>query len=388
MLIPDFTDLELPYTKDGELRGDAHIDQFFRPYENYMYGNTEHLKKFKEFTNPVGIYQYYKNSNGCTLATWSVDLDFPPTFYILKDNDSETRGFLLYTMDNQVMFRAIEEHTEFATTVRINDKSFVFPPSDKWYTRTTLKAESTIGRCGEKKNEDYSVDFKVDKVIGGEFAPIRLDEEPYITLYISERIRELVVAEHSIYSQGLLNPRHWTNVERRYRNVSIPIVTRYVGSSGYIPTEYIAERGMWRRRFVDNYYSTSGKLVCRTSSVFEEAHPWGVVENVQEVANKAISVLRGTKDKTRLDSNDSYVQLGLRKMFTPGIIVIDGDNRTTVSQDTFTRYTDSGSFTNTPKPKQLFLFDQKMKPIEVAMVNGTKETVDFSPVENLVTTGE
>lgn len=78
MLIPDITDFEFPYTKDGELRGDAHIDQFFRPYENQMYGNTGHLKKIKEFTNPVGIYQYYKNSNGCTLATWSVDLNFPP----------------------------------------------------------------------------------------------------------------------------------------------------------------------------------------------------------------------------------------------------------------------------------------------------------------------
>lgn len=383
MLIPDFTDLELPYTKDGELRGDTHIAQFFRPYKNQMYGNTEHLKKFKEFTNPAGIYQYYKNNNGCTLATWSVDLDFPPTFYILKDNDSETRGFLLYTIDNQVMFRAVEEHTEFATTVRINNKNFVFPPSDKWYTRTTLKAESVVEWWGDEKRKDYSVDFEVDKVIGDRFVLSTRDEGAYITLNIREMIRESVTTEHIVYSQGLLNPCYWTKVLRRYHNVSIPVVTRYNGG-GYSPTEYIEERAWSRCKVIDNYYSASGELVCRTSGIFKESDAWGVAEEIRDFAKEVVSTLRGTKDKTELGSNSGYVQLGLQKMSTPGIIVIDGDNKTIVSKNTFTRYTDSGSFTNTPKPKQLFLFDRKMKPIEVTMANGTKETVDFSPVEKLV----
>lgn len=385
MLIPNLTNLKLPYTKDGELRGDVHIDQFFRPYENQII--TEHLKKFKEFTNPAGIYQYYKNNNGCTLVTWSVDLDFPPTFYILKDNDSETRGFLLYTIDNQVMFRAIEEHTEFATTVCIDNKSFVFPPSDKWYTRTILEVESSAEWWDRKKNKDRSITFEVDKVIGDKFVP-RTDDNALITLSVRERLRESITSEHSIYSQGLLNSHHWTQMERKYRNVSTPIVTRYNGGE-YSPTEYIVERGIWRRgRLVDNYYSASGELVCRTSRIFEESDAWGVVEEMRDFVKEVVSSIRGTKDKTRLGSNNDYIQLGSQRMFTPGIIVIDGDNKTVVSQNTFVRYTDSGSFTKTPKPKQLFLLDRELKPIEVTMVNGTKETVDFSPVEKLVTAGE
>lgn len=379
MLIPHVTaaDYELPYTKDGELYGDVYIDQLFRPYKNQMYGRiTEHLEKFRESTNPVGIYQYYKNNDGCTLVTWSVDLSFPPTFYILKDNDSETRGFLLYTIDNHVMFRAVEEHTAFATTVRINDKSFVFPPSDKWHTRTTLKAEGS----DEWKKKDYSVYFKVDKAIGRKASC--QEEAAQITLEVEEWCRDLVISEHTIYSDGLLNSE-WLRVTRRYYNDSIPTVTRY-SSGWYAPTEEILEDGRFWRRLIDNYYSASGELVCRTSEYIGEA--WGIVEKAKDSLDDFVSEFRGTNRKTELRSNNDCLELGLQKMSTPGIIVIDGDNKTIVSKDAFTRYTDSDAFTNTPKPKQLFLFDRKLEPIKVVMTNGAKEIVDFSPVKKLVTT--
>lgn len=386
MLIPQVTvaGYNLPYTKDGELYGDIHIAQFFRPYKTQMYEhNTEHLKKFKESSNPVGIYQYYKNNDGCTLVTWSVDYDFPPTFYILKDNDSETRGFLLYTIDNQVMFRAVEEHTEFATTVRINDKGFVFPPSDKWYTRTTLKTEGGT----EREKKDCSVLFKVNKGIGQEF-PQQREEAALISLDIWNRYSDSVITEHEIYTYGLLSHR-WARVSRRYRNTSIPTVTHY-NSGGYSPTESVKVRDMFRYRFIDNYYSDSGELVCRTSGYIEEM--LGVpeiVKNVKEFFDDFVSEFSDTKRKTELSPDFDYVQLGLQKMPTPGIIVNDGDNKTTtVSKDTFTRYTDSGAFANTPKPKQLFLFDRKLEPIKVTMTNGAKETVDFSPVKKLVITSE
>ena len=381
MLIPHVTaaDYELPYTKDGELCGDVYIDQLFRPYKNQMYGRiTENLKKFRESTNPVGIYQYYKNNNGCTLVTWSVNYNFPPTFYILKDNYSETRGFLLYTMDNQVMFRAVEEHTEFATTVRINDKSFVFPPSGKWYTRTALETEGYT-ELGFNK-DDYSVSFEVDKGVG-RISTFPEESDPHISLSVREKRRDLLTSEHEIYSNGLLTPRHWTEMTRRYRNNSIPTVTQYNGGE-YSPTEFIREHNEYGHRLVDNYYSNSGELVCQTSEIFRETDFPEIVENIVDFFDS------GAKKKTELGTNNNYIQLGLRKMPTPGIIVVDGDNKTIVSKNTFTRYADSGAFTNTPKPKQLFLFDRKLEPIKVTMTNGAEEIVDFSPVKKLVTVNE
>lgn len=383
MLIPHVTaaDYELPYTKDGELYGDVYIDQLFRPYKNQMYGRiTEHLEKFRESTNPVGIYQYYKNNDGCTLVTWSVDLSFPPTFYILKDKDSETRGFLLYTIDNRVMFRAVEEHTEFATTVRINDESFVLPPSDRWYTRTTLKAEGST----EQGKKDCFVNFKVvDRGIGGNFA--FLDKDPFIDLDVWENRRDLVTFWHNIRSNGLLIPREWTWVTRSYRNESIPTVILY-NCGDYSPTEVIGGENGRRGFLIDNYYSASGELVCRTSGFFRKTEVSEAAEVVLDVFDDFVSIFRGVEKKTELSSSKDYIQLGLQKMPTPGIIVVDGNNETRVSRDAFTRYTNCGSFTNTPKPKQLFLFDRKMEPIKVTMANGAKEIVDFSPVKKLVTT--
>lgn len=381
-MMPQITDFELPYTKDGELYGDLYIDQFFRPYKNQTDGHiTEHLKKFKESTNPVGVYQYYKNNDGCTLITWSVDYDFPPTFYILKDKDSETRGFLLYTIDNQVMFRAVEEHTEFATTVRINDKSFIFPPSDKWHTRTVLEAEDGTEWRGEMGT--CSAVFEVDKGID-RISTFPEGNDPHVTLSVKKRRRDSLTSEHYIYSNGLLTPLHWTEITRSYHNTSIPTVTHY-NSGEYSPTEFIREHNMFWHRYIDNYYSASGELVCRTSERFRTEEFSGVVENIKDSFIDFISEFRGTNRKTELDSIHSSVQLGLREMFTPGIIVIDGDNRTTVSKNQFVRWTDSGSFTNTPKPKQLFLFDRKLEPIKVTMTNGSKEIVDFSPVKRLAT---
>lgn len=381
MLIPHVTatDYELPYTKDGELCGDVYIDQLFRPYKNQMYGRiTENLKKFRESTNPVGIYQYYKNNDGCTLVTWSVDYNFPPTFYILKDNDSETRGFLLYTIDNHVMFRAVEEHTEFATTVRVNDKSFVLPPSDKWCTRTDIHAKGGT----ERGKKDYSVTFEVvDKELGGYLTSL---EDVRIILSVDEKHRDSITSEHSIYSNGLLTP-YWTLVTRNYRNNSIPTVAQYNGGE-YSPTEIIKgiTGGGIHRFLIDNYYSASGELVCRTSGIFTEAAVPEFVENILDTANEFVSTFRNTGKKTKLMSSSHYIQLGLQKMPTPGIIVVDGDDETKVSRDAFTRYTNYGSFTNTPKPNQLFLFDRKMEPIKVTMTNGAEEIVDFSPVKKLV----